>query len=315
MTADIPPAVGMLKLPNKLQIIIASFLQPSDLRLLGRTNRSLCFFTQDYLAKYRYNDGLLALPNELMLEIVQHVGSQKDRSCLARATQRFYPLIMSYIVRYNVRNGGSGLLNYAIKRDLRQMAQYILRLGGDVNTLRGFLPGPTGKRPTPLTTAALYGHTEMVKMLLEHGANHFIDKARDPLMLAMNERHEDIVLLLSADLYTAPELGKTTKETALQWACEARLPKLKNRVAGKGGGSRQAVAKDKASTTETFPQLGLSVPAPSSQSKDIWSHFHKAQVSQTKNETNGDPTAEMGNGTNDPFKKPSKRKKWERLVI
>jgi hypothetical protein len=125
---------GLLGFRNEILLEIVSLLSTPDLRRLGRVNSRLYFLVGDYLLRYRYNVGLIALPNELILEIVQHLGCQRNRSRFARASRRVYPLVMDYIIRHNVRYDKSSLLNYATKRDLKEMAQMILHLGGDVNT-------------------------------------------------------------------------------------------------------------------------------------------------------------------------------------
>ncbi|KAF2187346.1 hypothetical protein K469DRAFT_570256, partial [Zopfia rhizophila CBS 207.26] len=221
-----PSPTGLLKLPNEILLEIVSLLCTPDLRRLSRVNCKLHFFIRDYLVRYRYNVGLVALPNELILEIVQRLGRQKDRSRLARASQRFYPLIMDYIFRHNVRYGGSSLLNYAAKRNLKGMARMILHLGGDVNTQCGFPLGVMDKRPTPLATAAFHGHERMVRMLLETGASHFVDGMRIPLAVAIFKRHENVALILSQELDSGDVPLKKTKGTVLQMACGAKLVNL-----------------------------------------------------------------------------------------
>ncbi|PVI02971.1 hypothetical protein DM02DRAFT_652949 [Periconia macrospinosa] len=170
-----PSPRGLLELPNEILLEIVFPLRIADLRRLGSVNHKFQRFTVDYLRRYVDKVKIFSLPNELLLAIAQYLGHQKDRSCLARASRRFYLLVMDYILRCNVRYGGSSLLNYAAKRNLNRMARTILYAGGDVNTQRGFRPSVIGRRPTPLATAALHGHEGMVKILLETGASHFID--------------------------------------------------------------------------------------------------------------------------------------------
>jgi ankyrin repeat protein len=221
-----PLPAGLPKLPNEILLEIVSLLSISDLRRLDRVNRKLHFFIGDYLVRYRYNAGLFTLPNELILEIVQHLGRQKDRSRLARASQRFYPLIMDYISRHNVRYGGSSLLNYAAKRDLKGMARMILHLGGDVDTQCGFRRGVLDNRVTPLVIAAFHGHEKMVRMLLEAGASVFVDGMRIPLAMAIHKRHEKVALILSQELDFDDVPLTKTGDTALQMACGAKLVDL-----------------------------------------------------------------------------------------
>ncbi|KAF2488411.1 hypothetical protein BU16DRAFT_422296, partial [Lophium mytilinum] len=216
----------LLTIPNELLLEIASSLRLPDLRRLSRVNCQLYFFTNDYLARYRYNSGLVALPNEIILEIVQHLGRQKDRSNLARASQRFYPLIMHYIVRHDVRHGGSSLLNYAAKKNLGGMARNILHIGGDVNTQRGCRVGFAKRQPTPLVTAASHGHKKMVRILLKTGASHFVDGMRVPLAVAISNRHENVALILSQELDFGDMFLTKTGQMVFQMGCEMKLVNL-----------------------------------------------------------------------------------------
>jgi hypothetical protein len=234
-----PSPTGLLKLPNEILLEIASLLGIADLRRLSILNRKLYFFVKDYLVRYRHNSRLVTLPNELILEIVQCLGSQEDQSCFARASQRFYLLVMDSILRHNVRYNGSSLLNYAAMRNLKRMARTILHLGGDVNTQRGFQSGLMSRRPTPLATAAFHGHERIVRILLETGASHFVDGMRVPLAAAICKRHENVALILSQDLDPGDMLLKKKRGTVLQFACEAKLVNLVryylNRGSRRGG--------------------------------------------------------------------------------
>ncbi|OAG06157.1 uncharacterized protein CC84DRAFT_1245240, partial [Paraphaeosphaeria sporulosa] len=215
------------QLPNEVFLEIAYLLCTSDLRQLGRVNRRLQDFVADYLSRYRYNVGIHALPNELVLEIAQHLGHQKDCSHLARASQRFYPVVMRYIVRHDVVSSGSSLLNFAAKRNLVGMARRIIRLGGDVNTRIEFSTRLVGKQLTPLATAARHGHQRIVKMLLEFGASHFVDGKRLPLALAILSRHENVAMILSQELDSSEaSFTSSTRQTLLQMACAAQLVSL-----------------------------------------------------------------------------------------
>lgn len=221
-----PRPTELLTLPDELLLEIVSLLCFSDLKRLSNANRTLHLFIDDYLGRYRYNVGLVALPKELILRIVQHLGRHKDRASFARASQRFYLLITDYTYRHNVQYGGSSLLNFAAKGNFMGMARMILYLGGDVNTQHGFRPSRISKRLTPLANAAFYGHERMVKMLLEAGASHFVEGIRIPLGVAIYERHENVALILSQDLDAGENPFKKAETTVLQMACMAKLVNL-----------------------------------------------------------------------------------------
>jgi ankyrin repeat protein len=220
-----PPA-EFLTLPTEILLDIASFLTVTDIRRLGRVNRKLCYFAGDYLIRYRYNFGLVSLPNELILEIIQHLGRQRDRVRLAQASQRFYPIIVDHVLRQNVLYGRSSLLTYAATRNLKRMAQMMIHIGGDVNTQSGLEPSIMGKRPTPLANAAFHGHERMVRIFLNAGSSYFVDGLRIPLMGAILKRHENVAFMLSQELDSGDVPLSKTHGTALQMACTAKLVNL-----------------------------------------------------------------------------------------
>jgi len=262
-----PPQRGFLRLPNEILIDIVSYIPAtSDLSRLGRINRRLYLFIKDYIARYRYSRRLVALPDEIILKIGGHLWQNswrysssgirndslrtsrgvEDLSSLARASQRFHPLVMDRIILDNVQHGGSALLNHAAKKGLDRLARRVLHLGGDVNTRmkQGFdysewtvwtngLPPPFNmpdgyQSPSPLGIAAYYGQGSMVRLFLEAGGSQFFEGMRLPLALAIAKRHEEIALMLSQHLDSddvSPNCFRRWS-TLLQMACEAKLVAL-----------------------------------------------------------------------------------------
>ncbi|KAH7068543.1 hypothetical protein FB567DRAFT_457472, partial [Paraphoma chrysanthemicola] len=213
-------------LPNENLIEIASFLGIPDLRILSKVNRRLCYFVQDYFQRYRYNAPIWAIPNEILLEVVQYLDLQKDLSRLAQSSRKFYPVITDYVSQHNVRHNKSSLLNYAAKRDLRAMTRRILRVGGDLETrlTMSWTASDTGQ--TPLVTAARHGHLEIIKILLEAGASQFVDGDRIPLAVAMLAGHEAAALLLSRQVHMSVTPFGKSRVTVLQIASKAKMPRL-----------------------------------------------------------------------------------------
>ncbi|EOA85606.1 uncharacterized protein SETTUDRAFT_40243 [Exserohilum turcica Et28A] len=219
-------STGFQILPNENLVEIASFLNILDLRVLSKVSRRLYYFVQDYFKRYRYNAAIWTMPNEILFEVVQHLDWQKDQICFAQSSRRFYPVIADYISRHNVRCNRSSLLNYAAKRNLTAMTQRILQVGGDIETRLTIPWTANDKHLTPLATAARHGHLGIVKILLEAGANQFIDGLRVPLLVAIFARHESVALLLSQQLCASVEpLGKSAG-TVLQIASQVKLPRL-----------------------------------------------------------------------------------------
>ncbi|KAF2260424.1 hypothetical protein CC78DRAFT_523334, partial [Lojkania enalia] len=217
----------LLRIPNEILLNIVLPLSIPDLRHLAQVSRRLHSFVEDYLNRYHYNTGLVALPNEIILTIAKQVLSQKCRSRLARASFKFYPLIMDYVLRYDVQRHGSSLLFFAAKRNHVAMARRILDRGGNLNALSKFAYNSKYYQFTPLAKASLHGHERMVRMLLRNGASRSVDGMRLPLAAAIWKKHENVALILSEELdsvHTPLLSGSDT--AALQMASEAKLVNL-----------------------------------------------------------------------------------------
>jgi ankyrin repeat protein len=82
-------------------------------------------------------------------------------------------------------------LYYASLCGFSQLANYIIcTRGEDVNTWSGY-------HETPLQAASYMGHIDVVRVLLDHGANlNTIDKKNTPLISAYDGRHLEIMRLL-----------------------------------------------------------------------------------------------------------------------
>jgi hypothetical protein len=151
---------------------------------------------------------------------------------------------MNYIVRHNVRHGGSSLLNYATKQNLKGMVRRILYLGGNVDTEHGnewavprLQRRITISRPTPLAVAAHYDNKSMVRFLLHAGARQVIGGVRVPLAVAFAAGHESVAMILSRDLYAHDQL-KANGPIVLQLAIEARFSNLVRYFLERGPGNR-----------------------------------------------------------------------------
>ncbi|PVH94199.1 ankyrin, partial [Periconia macrospinosa] len=211
---------GILDLPNELLIEIVSSLSVPNIRVLGRANRMLRFFTMDYLAKYHYDTGIFALPTEIILMVARYLQNPDDLSCFAQATQHYYPSITRIIALDNIRYDDNDLLHYAARKNLKSMARTIIRLGGDVN--KALSPEPR----TPLCLAASHGHTKMVKLLLSLGASQVISGERKALLLAINNRKEVAAQVLSRDILPYSTKIDRSGIVPLHMACQMKLPRL-----------------------------------------------------------------------------------------
>jgi hypothetical protein len=191
-----------------------------DLRHLSRVCRRLHLFARKHFVRYQYTSGLVNLPNEIILEVVELLDTRKDCSQFARTSQRFYPIIMEFIVRHNFRYEGSSLLLYASRENRIDFAKKILHLGGDVEATEEPYP-----RETPLALAASSGHGDLVRLFLKCGAKQIFEETWYSLGCALHKGHEDIAIILSQDLEADTALGEE-RGSLLAGACEAKFPRL-----------------------------------------------------------------------------------------
>jgi hypothetical protein len=216
---------GLLRLPNELLLEMVSSLSILDLRRLPRVHRKLSFFVGSYLTRYRYNASLMKLPDELLLEIAQHLGTQANRSHFAQASLRFQPSVMNYVARYDVRYNGSSLLMYAAGWNLKKLALKTIHLGRDIQTESGSEHGVRGLCLRLLSNAAHYGHKQMARLLLHAGAAKTIDTVRVSLKLAIANGHEQLAILLSQKLIV-DDAFREDGDTLLKLACDAKMINL-----------------------------------------------------------------------------------------
>jgi hypothetical protein len=93
-------------------------------------SRRLYFFAREYLVRYRYTSGLVALPNEIILGVVQLLGSWEDCSRLPRTSRRHenVALILSQGLEANSKLSimRDTVLAYACEAKLVKLVCYLL---------------------------------------------------------------------------------------------------------------------------------------------------------------------------------------------
>jgi ankyrin repeat protein len=117
----------------------------------------------------------------------------------------------------------SSLLNYAARRNVKDMAHKRLQLGGDVTTQKGLRRrGINDQQLTPLGTAALYEHERMVKLFLRAQAKQDISNVRVPLKLVFANCHGSVAILLCKKLGPDDRIEDKGR-TILQLAYDAQM--------------------------------------------------------------------------------------------
>lgn len=150
-----------------------------------------------------------SLPNEIIIEIVEHLDKEQEINCLIRVSSRFYYLFNGYLYCYNIKNRRCSALFWAAKHGREFTARNLLHLGADVNATVE-KAGSYGNGPkadsTPLHLAAWEGHLPVVKLLLEVGADPEarVREGMTPLFFALLARHEKVARTISRHISNLP---------------------------------------------------------------------------------------------------------------
>jgi hypothetical protein len=202
-----------IKMPTGILPDIFVLLRPSDLMSLSFVNRKFSLLIKKFHA--RCNSGLNTMPNEIILEIIQHLDAP-NQSRLARASRRFYPLIMDSILRDDSRHGKSRILWFAVEKNLKSLTRRVLQRGGDVNAVVAVVVRWKFAiaQKTPLMVAAYHGFEGIVNLLLKFGARHSAYERLSPIKIAITRRHEKVALILYKALEDANDVKFNTKKTS-----------------------------------------------------------------------------------------------------
>jgi hypothetical protein len=107
---------------------------------------------------------LLNLLNELLQVILEYLESWRDINAVAQANRRLYRLLHSYLYRYNVQRSKRSALLWAARHGQEATAQKSLKEKANIQATHDF------PSEAPLLVAAEYGHKQVVKLLLDKGA-------------------------------------------------------------------------------------------------------------------------------------------------
>ncbi|KAJ5450146.1 uncharacterized protein N7458_006595 [Penicillium daleae] len=136
---------------------------------------------------------LLSLSNELIFLVAQELESQKDLSALVQVNRQCYLLLKQTLYRHNINHhSGRGIL-FAAKH------------GRDCPHHKEITPGCHSAKPGylcpmkhPILYASEYGHTDLVKYLLRHGSDVFVEDChgKKPIHLAARNGFLSVVEVL-----------------------------------------------------------------------------------------------------------------------
>ncbi|PGG96051.1 hypothetical protein GX51_08012 [Blastomyces parvus] len=161
------------------------------------------------------------IPVEIVLEIASHLKSECDINSLAQADRRLYLVLNSYLLNYHVtQNGGGEALLWAAQTGDEALARRLLSYNDAEN--RRVDPNCTDAifELTPLSIAAIKGHTNIVKLLCETPGTSFLyasKMGRTALSFAVENGHVEVVKLLlhNSDLQA---LDRMRRRSLLLWA-------------------------------------------------------------------------------------------------
>jgi len=212
-----PPATFLFAISKDNLLEIFDRMSTSELRKF-RVNRGLKILIEDYLARYRHNSRLCALPDKILLNIAERL-TLEDCWCLRATSQRFYPIVMDLIVRNDVEFNSSSLLVTASELNLVWLARKVVQRGGDVNRGSWWHADGRGK---PLTLAALNRSEDMVKYLLKAGASPLIKKRRASTIRG----NEFVSRIMCEHLNPYEVLPTSPPQPIFQRACARGIPEF-----------------------------------------------------------------------------------------
>ncbi|GIK04399.1 hypothetical protein Aspvir_008482 [Aspergillus viridinutans] len=182
---------------------------------------------------------LLSLPNELLEIISENLQFECDLNALAKANRALYNLLNPCLYRFNVLQKGSSAVSWAAERGRPETLQKLIQEGANLN-----IRVDNHALAQPLLTAAMEGHIEVVKVLLDHGIPP--DQIHDPadnedetgydqtrltaLGWAAARGHKDVFELLLARGASPTWTEPYQKESILMLAVEGGNPDIVRRL-------------------------------------------------------------------------------------
>ena len=153
--------------------------------------------------------------------------SSSGSSVLARCTDQLYRIMRHYrnipgIADYLERVFKTSFLD-AVEKDEIEALAVLLKLGLDPNVKYSCtLDSKKPTKATPLYIASQLGHTEAVRVLLQHNADPNLpsDDKRTPLMIASSSNHPAVVELLLAQKDLDKEAKDEARDNALRYATD-----------------------------------------------------------------------------------------------
>lgn len=155
-----------------------------------------------------FDMSLLSLSNELIFLVAQELESQKDLSALVQVNRQCYLLLKQTLYRHNINHhSGHGIL-FAAKHGSLSAVRHFIDAGYSVRDCphhKEITPGCHSAKPGylcpmkhPILYASEYGHADLVKYLLRHGSDVFVEDChgKNPIHLAARNGFLSVVEVL-----------------------------------------------------------------------------------------------------------------------
>ena len=175
----------------------------STAMMYGGGDNPLAVSAQDFAEMYQDNKDLWGdMPAK-----AAHVNYQRSMSGNVDSAR----LLMEFSMVPSVKNGGSKLHKAAAAGDIKEVQRLV-----DVTTGTALVDPLKGDGTTPLITAAMMGHADVVKLLLEEGAepNKAGMNGATALQIAASMGHLEVMAMLLENGAMADAPHKFAKSTA-----------------------------------------------------------------------------------------------------
>ncbi|KAL5339546.1 ankyrin repeat-containing domain protein [Aspergillus crustosus] len=110
----------------------------------------------------------LVLPPELLLMIAERLESQSDLNALSQTSKPLYSILSDTLYQNNIKEHNSSALFWAATAGSIGTLKQALLSAADFNTRDEY-------RLTPLIYAAIHGHFDVARLLIQHGADFYIE--------------------------------------------------------------------------------------------------------------------------------------------
>ncbi|PVH92478.1 hypothetical protein DM02DRAFT_699771 [Periconia macrospinosa] len=144
---------------------------------------------------------LLKLPNELLFQIINNLGSTQDITSCCQVNTRLNPVAKKHLYRYDVLQCGSSALSWAAAKGREETVMKWLDAVSSLGE-RAHSEVLASAILNAWRLVAQHGHVTVALLLLDTGKVDIDSNdlgGQTPLLWAANNRHFEVVRLLNID--------------------------------------------------------------------------------------------------------------------